>query len=762
MSKAISSGRSTTSDHTEGLQNRSTASNDSQLIHSDIEPEEKKRITTEPSLFCNIINYLTIIEPYFSTIFYTYLSYAIRTYEIALAKKVIWDESHFGKFGSYYLKHEFYHDVHPPLGKMIIGFTEYLAGWHGKGFEFESGKGYPADLNFVTMRILNAWFSILVVPVAYWAAKTMKLRLASVHLVTLMVCLESTYVALGKFILLDSTLLLFTATTFLTFVKIHELRQSGQEFTTLWYFWYVLSGISIGCVCSVKWVGLFVTALVGVYTVHDLLEKFFIRSESEKFTWRKYTHHWIVRIVTLIIIPFSIYLLCFKIHFGLLYKSGTGDSSTSTLFQVNLEGTKIKSSPRNIHYGSEITLRSQGQSPNLLHSHSQIYPEGSSQQQITAYGHSDGNNNWVIKYSRTNYTNLNDLNEHPFVKDGDIVRFSHKFTSANLHSHDIPGHVSKQYYEVSGYGNEKVGDTKDDWVVEIVEQIKSGNKTYPKEDPSTLHPISTSFRLRHLDLGCYLATTGKAYPAWGFKQSEVICKPMTDSWLSRRDKSTWWNVEDHINENLTIDPHYIPPTSSFWSDFILINFAMASTNAALVPDEDKYDHLASKWWEWPSLHRGLRMSGWGPFDIKYFLVGNVFNTWGSTLSIFLFCLYVLGVAYSYQRQTLNWDYEQYWKFLICGVYPLIGWVLHFLPFIVMGRVTYVHHYVPALFFAIYVMAYAIELLAFKLKVWFRVPLYAVLFGVLCWTFWKYRMFHQGMSQPSSTYADLALLKTWQV
>src|SRR5436853_4495906 len=59
--------------------------------------------------------------------------------------------------------------------------------------------------------------------------------------------------------------------------------------------------------------------------------------------------------------------------------------------------------------------------------------------------------------------------------------------------------------------------------------------------------------------------------------------------------------------------------SPFFQDFIHLNVAMATSNNALVPDPDKQDDLASKFWQWPILHVGLRMCGWDDSTVKYFL-----------------------------------------------------------------------------------------------------------------------------------------------
>ena len=95
--------------------------------------------------------------------------------------------------------------------------------------------------------------------------------------------------------------------------------------------------------------------------------------------------------------------------------------------------------------------------------------------------------------------------------------------------------------------------------------------------------------------------------------------------------------------------------SPFLRDFWHLNVAMMTSNNALVPDPDKEDILASKPFDWPFLHLGLRMCGWADNQIKYYLMGTPVIWWTSSLSLFValatFGIYVLR----HQRKYIDMD-----------------------------------------------------------------------------------------------------------
>lgn len=69
---------------------------------------------------------------------------------------------------------------------MLVGLSGLLAGYNGS-FEFKSGETYPAELNYTFMRIFNATFGALCVPLAYFTCKQFGFTKWATWLVTFMV-----------------------------------------------------------------------------------------------------------------------------------------------------------------------------------------------------------------------------------------------------------------------------------------------------------------------------------------------------------------------------------------------------------------------------------------------------------------------------------------------------------------------------------------------------------------------------------------------
>ncbi|KAJ5515352.1 hypothetical protein N7527_006912 [Penicillium freii] len=716
---------------------------DTSKLHVDSNRNNDKDVKKARKQSPSFLHVLASWEPIIAPIILTALALFTRLYQIGRSNIVTWDEAHFGKFGSHYLKREFYFDVHPPLGKMLVGLSGYLAGYNGS-FEFKSGEKYPEDVNYTFMRAFNAAFGIVCIPLAYYTARELNFRRATVWLISLMVLCENSYATISRFILLDSMLLCFTFTTTMCWARFHRLQR--DSFSLEWYAWLCLTGLSIGCVCSVKWVGFFCTALVGLYTIDDLWNKF----GDLKMPRAVLAKHLVARVVGLIVIPILVYMFSFYLHFLVLANSGPGDAQMSSLFQANLQGTEVgRDSPLELALGSRITLKNMGYGGGLLHSHVQTFPEGSMQQQVTCYHHKDANNDWFIYPNRQepDYDATADLR---FVGDGDVIRLIHGQTGRNLHSHAIPAPITKSHHEVSSYGNITIGDDKDHWKVEVVDDVAS-------RDRSRIRTLTTAFRLRHPVLGCYLRAGNVNLPQWGFKQIETTCTKENKP----GDVYTHWNVESHTNDRLPPgDPGSYK--SPFLKDFIHLNVAMMTSNNALVPDPDKQDDLASKFWQWPILNVGLRMCSWDDSVVKYYLLGNPLVYWGSTAALGGFGLLFLWYLLRWQRGYYDLSNEEINHIHYSGLYPVIGWVLHYLPFIIMARVTYVHHYYPALYYAILNFGFCIDWVTRRMNPRLSAAVYAFLYVVIVGLFIHFRAIVFGMEGSNQQWTHLRWLPGWKL
>lgn len=187
-----------------------------------------------------------------------------------------------------------------------------------------------------------------------------------------------------------------------------------------------------------------------------------------------------------------------------------------------------------------------------------------------------------------------------------------------------------------------------------------------------------------------------------------------------------------------------------------------TSNNALVPDPDKQDDLASQFWQWPILHVGLRMCSWDDNITKYFLLGNPLVYWASTASLGVVGLIVAWYAIRWQRGYMELNKASMEHIMYSGVYPVIGWFFHYFPFILMGRVTYVHHYYPALYFAILAMGFVVDWTTQKLNKNLEYGIYGVLYTGVIGLFCLFSPIVYGMQGPNQAYSYLKWFDRWRI
>ncbi|KAF2400471.1 dolichyl-phosphate-mannose-protein mannosyltransferas-like protein 1 [Trichodelitschia bisporula] len=618
----------------------------------------------------------------------------VRLFRIYQPSSVVFDEVHFGGFASKYIKGKFFMDVHPPLAKLLITLAGWLAGFDGE-FDFKDiGKDYlEPGVPYVSMRLLSAVCGILTIPTIFLTLKAAGSRTTTAALGAGLLIFENGLVTQSRLILLDSPLVIFTALTTLSFTCFTNQQEQGpsKAFKPLWWFWLAATGLFLGATVSVKWVGLFTIAWVGSLTVVQL---WVLLGDTQTVTSRLWFKHLFARIFCLIVIPVAFYMAMFAIHFLCLVNPGEGDGFMSSEFQSTLNSKAMQDVPVDVAFGSRVSLRHYNTQGGYLHSHSHMYPTGSKQQQITLYPHKDDNNVWILENQtipemepKLEGPNAWDNLDPTFIKDGDVIRLYHLTTHRRLHSHDQRPPVTEADWqqEVTAYGYEGFeGDANDYFRVEIIKSMSDGAKA--KEH---LRTIETKFKLVHIMSGCVLFSHKVKLPDWGFEQQEVTCAKG-----ATLPNSVWYiesNEHPKYGEDVEVVNYKKP---GFLGKFWELQKVMWKTNAGLV-ESHAWDSRPSSW---PILRRGINF--WGKDHRQIYLIGNPVVWWTSTLAIVLYVA-IKGLAVlRWQRGFEDYRYIPFKRFDYEVGTMVLGWALHYFPFFLMARQLFLHHYFPALYFAI--------------------------------------------------------------
>ncbi|XP_043842130.1 protein O-mannosyl-transferase 2 [Dromiciops gliroides] len=685
----------------------------------------------------------------------TMLAFATRFHRLHEPAHVCWDETHFGKMGSYYINRTFFFDVHPPLGKMLIGLAGYLSGYDGT-FPFQKPGDKYEHHSYIGMRGFCAFLGSWLIPFAYLTVLELSGSRPAAFLTAALLTFDTGCLTLSQYILLDPILMFFIMAAMLSMVKHNSC--ADRPFSASWWFWLSLTGVSLAGALGVKFVGLFIILHVGLNTVSDLWQLL----GDLNLTMVTLGKHLAARILCLIVFPLILYTTLFAVHFIILNRSGPGDGFFSSAFQSRLLGNNLHNAsiPEHLAYGSVITVKNLRMASGYLHSHWHLYPEGvgARQQQVTAYQHKDYNNLWIVKKRDANIDPLDSSFPVEFVRHGDIIRLEHKETSRNLHSHQHEAPMTRKHYQVTGYGINGTGDSNDFWRIEVMNR-KSENR---------IKVLRSQIRLIHLATGCVLGSSGKTLPKWGWEQLEVTCTP----YLKETPNSVW-NVEDHINPKLpNISLDVLKP--SFAEILLESHLVMIRGNSGLKPKENE---VTSKPWHWPINYQGLRFSGVNETDFRVYLLGNPVIWWLNLVSIGLYLLLGSITTVSIQRGIqLTAEVKGLCQVLLRGGgQVLLGWLLHYFPFFMMSRVLYFHHYFPAMLFSSMLTGIlwdtvlrfcACYLSSSPLANWVHIFGTSLLILGIAYSFYLFHPLSYGMvgplaQDPHSPMAGLKWLETWE-
>lgn len=176
------------------------------------------------------------------------LAITTRFWHLSQPPQVVFDEVHFGKFVSAYFTHQYYFDIHPPLGKLMIAGFAKVAGFNQADFDFNHiGENFSARSLFI-LRFLPAFFSSLFVLLIYYLIKALGGSGKAAFLAGFLVIFDNAILTESKFILLDIFLLFFGFLSLYLFV----IAQKKENLSKKQIIFYILSAISVALSFSIK------------------------------------------------------------------------------------------------------------------------------------------------------------------------------------------------------------------------------------------------------------------------------------------------------------------------------------------------------------------------------------------------------------------------------------------------------------------------------------------------------------------------------
>lgn len=675
------------------------------------------------------------------------VSFLVRAYCLHYPSEVIFDEQVLGTFASYYLRRSFFLDGSPPLSAQFAAMPALLAGHDGSFFNFTRiGTEYPVGVPFVAMRYASCFVGSLLIPLAYGVLVELHVDRCLAAAGALALAAEPSLVLQSRVIMPESLLLtccfaclycLLRARRHLTTAAAATLAGPGSGGiggSLTGVLWLLLCGIFGGLAVSTRFIGFFTLLLVTVVALADYW--------SALANLRLSAPHLLCRLASIatcvLVVPAAVYISVWWIHVTMLTRALPHTTyRLSSPFVASLEGgisLITGGQPKEVAFGSVLTLRHARGTSCWLHSHRDLYPlsyadgRGSSyQQQVTCYPFKDRNNWWIVKPAAADGDEddsrvpLHVDTPPQLVRHGDIIELLHGSTLRKLNSHNVAAPLSIDHQEVSGYIDYNVSmPPHTEWRVDIVNRLT---------DDDVWRALFSEVRLIHVHSSQALSISGLVLPEWGSFQYEVVTEKYHEV------PATVWSVEEH---KYLSDPaasgdvtrqvgraELLPTTSSsssygFWSKLMEIHtklFAEATT-ARRSGLAGSHDHrFRSTPITWPLGLANIVYWVHNSSNVQIHLIANPVVWWPAASAILMMSIAHAIIAVKRQVSSrektdhaattsagsgrqLDDEGESgaalhFRRLLLVG-----GYAAHYAPFFLTDDVLFLYCYLPSLVYAI--------------------------------------------------------------
>lgn len=258
----------------------------------------------------------------------TVISLFTHLYKLADPGAICFDESYFGNFTLMYMKREYFIDIHPPVGKLVLYFGGVLSNFHS-GFPIWTdslGAQYDND-SYVKLRLVNALFASLCPSLLFLCLRTFGLSVTSSVVSSVMMAFENSMIIEGKFILTDGILHCFVMLA----VYSISLCVKGNHL--------MLCGVCVGLAAATKQTSWSLFAVVFfAFIVYEFQKD--VKLLSGLFSWT-FINKSIIRTIVVGVVSVVIYVASFCIHLVILKNPGPDSvmiCREMALFPLNSSG----------------------------------------------------------------------------------------------------------------------------------------------------------------------------------------------------------------------------------------------------------------------------------------------------------------------------------------------------------------------------------------------------------------------------------------